>query len=165
MTETPKTLWEDSTYFREEDGPGMPDGLADGILYGDIWRMAGALLRDRGMTYLITQGLMPAPDLEGEEYIVWFGSSNDKRYCKGRTLLAAINAAIGAHLTAKKKAEKMSTGRQSEQATLKVNGKSFRCICRCDVFTKKPDPKKSKHAPSDGFVYTCNACGERYRGA
>jgi len=38
-----------------------------------------------------------------------------------------------------------------EQATLRVNGEPFRCLCGCNVFTKEREHR-----------YSCNACGEWY---
>lgn len=37
-----------------------------------------------------------------------------------------------------------------------IEGKSFICDCRCNVFHR---PK-----PDDKLLYECNSCGERYRG-
>ena len=37
-----------------------------------------------------------------------------------------------------------------------IDGKTFRCDCRCNVF-HKPDP-------ADATLLVCNSCGARWRG-
>lgn len=39
---------------------------------------------------------------------------------------------------------------------VKIDGKSFRCACGCNVF-HHPEP-------ADRSLYQCNGCGERFRG-
>ena len=36
----------------------------------------------------------------------------------------------------------------------KVNGKTFRCPCGCNVFHKEEDPN----------IYICNSCNAKYEG-
>lgn len=60
---------------------------------------------------------------------------------------------IISHLTSlPKKEESLPTG-EGEPAMVKIDGKSFRCPCGCNVFTKY-----------DNLMYRCNACNTYYQG-
>lgn len=45
----------------------------------------------------------------------------------------------------------------NENFIVRVDGKLFRCDCGCNVFHK---PK-----PGHTYIYECNECGSRYKGA
>ncbi len=112
MSDTPtaQQLWDQTDNYRREGGPGMPDGLkrpasphSHDAFVNTVWNIdhAAAILRDHGRTWLEKELLFITTATRPDGACLVYAGAGKTVQAEGPTMLAAINAAIGAYLKAK----------------------------------------------------------------